>query len=206
MASRARSSPAPRAPGRPREFDIERAIDRAIDVFRQRGFHATSIGDLQHAMAITAGSIYKAFKDKRAVFVAALDRYMASRDAAVDRRLAACRTGRERLSGLLTWYVEMSSGREGRLGCLVVGTAVEVAVLDREIAERIRTRLNRVESRIAEIIEAGKRDRSIRPTVDSAATARVMLCILQGLRVVGKLGRSDDDMRAVIEAALKLVD
>src|SRR6218665_3263436 len=64
----------PRSRGRPREFDRDEALDRAIRIFCQRGYHATSIGELGEAMGLTAGSIYKAFKDKRAVFLAALDR------------------------------------------------------------------------------------------------------------------------------------
>ncbi|WP_428115063.1 TetR/AcrR family transcriptional regulator, partial [Bradyrhizobium sp.] len=70
-----------RGPGRPREFDMDKALDRAIGVFRERGFHATSIGDLKDATDLTAGSIYKAFKDKRAVFLAAFDRYTSLRNA-----------------------------------------------------------------------------------------------------------------------------
>ena len=62
-----------RARGRPREFDIDDALDKAVRVFSERGYHATSIGDLAGAMELASGSIYKAFRDKRAVFLAAFD-------------------------------------------------------------------------------------------------------------------------------------
>src|SRR6516225_2999494 len=60
--------------GRPREFDIDAALDKSVRVFRERGYHATSIADLTEAMELASGSVYKAFKDKRAVFLAAFDR------------------------------------------------------------------------------------------------------------------------------------
>src|ERR1700761_1859071 len=62
--------------GRPREFDMDEALDRAIRVFCEQGYNATSIGDLIDAMGLASGSIYKAFHDKRAVFLAALDRHV----------------------------------------------------------------------------------------------------------------------------------
>jgi AcrR family transcriptional regulator len=68
------SSTASRGRGRPREFDIDAALDKSVRIFRERGYHATSIGDLTKAMELASGSVYKAFKDKRAVFLAAFDR------------------------------------------------------------------------------------------------------------------------------------
>src|SRR6202012_4020630 len=67
---------AARPRGRPREFDMDKALDQAIRVFSEHGYHATSIGDLIDAMGLASGSIYKAFRDKRAVFLAALDRHI----------------------------------------------------------------------------------------------------------------------------------
>jgi TetR/AcrR family transcriptional repressor of nem operon len=206
MARTSNSAPVTRGRGRPREFDIEQALGRAIGVFCKRGFQGTSIGDLEEAMGLTAGSIYKAFKDKEALFAAALDRYIALRDAQLLGRLDACRTGRERVRELLIHYAELSCGRQGQLGCLIVGTAVGVALVDPQVAERIRARLKGFEARIGELVEGGKRDGSIPAAIDSAATARVLLCLLQGMRVIGKVGRRRDEMLAAVDVALRLID
>src|SRR4051812_39907819 len=56
-----KSPPIARPPGRPREFDMDTALDRAVRVFSERGYHATSIGDLTAAMRLATGSVYKAF-------------------------------------------------------------------------------------------------------------------------------------------------
>ena len=62
-------------PGRPREFDLEEALDDAIEVFRARGYHGTSVQDLTEGTGLARGSLYKAFHDKRSLFLAALDHY-----------------------------------------------------------------------------------------------------------------------------------
>jgi tetracycline repressor-like protein len=64
MANRAFSFAASPSRGRPREFDIDAALDKSVLVFRERGYHATSIADLTGAMELASGSVYKAFKDK----------------------------------------------------------------------------------------------------------------------------------------------
>src|SRR6201991_2848414 len=71
--------------GRPREFDIDAALDKAVTVFSERGFHATSIVDLTGAMELASGSVYKAFKDKQSVFIAAFDRLQTARDETLRR-------------------------------------------------------------------------------------------------------------------------
>ena len=61
--------------GRPREFDIDQALDRAMGVFWQKGYEGASLQDLLGAMQIARGSLYKAFEDKHSIYLATLDRY-----------------------------------------------------------------------------------------------------------------------------------
>lgn len=191
-----------RSPGRPREFDMDEALDKAVRIFCERGYHATSIGDLTDAMELAQGSIYKAFKDKRAVFLAAFDRYKAVRGEKLDRVLQTGKTGLDRVRSALAFYVESSHGAEGRQGCLVVGSAAELATLDEDVARRVTAALNRNEALMTELIQQGQADGSIPARVDSKATARLMLCLLQGMRVVGKTGRTREEMAAVVEVAM----
>ena len=95
---------------------MEQALDRAVDVFSQRGYHGTSIGDLARGTELAQGSLYKAFKDKHALFLAALDHYRARRVEGMARAIGAGGTGRERLRRLLAFYAEdrRKAGRAGR--------------------------------------------------------------------------------------------
>jgi len=191
--------------GRPREFDIDGALDKAIRVFRERGYHATSIVDLSGAMELASGSLYKAFKDKRSIFLAAYDRYTATRAGHMQRVLATRQPAVQRLRDLLGFYAESAQGVEGRRGCLVVGSAVELAAYDPEIAARVNATLKRNETVLAELIRAGHADGSIARHIDAEATARALLCLTQGLRVVGKAGRSRADLVAAVDVAMRLV-
>lgn len=195
-----------RTRGRPREFDMDEALGKAVRVFRERGYHATSVADLTAAMGLASGSIYKAFKDKRAVFLAAFDHYKATRDGQLREAIQQGRNGRERLRNALDFFAQSSYGAQGQLGCLVVSGATDLATFDKEIAQRVTGSLARSETMLDELIRQGQADGSIPAAIDSRATARLMLCVLQGMRVIGKAGRSRKDMQVVADAAMKLLD
>jgi TetR/AcrR family transcriptional repressor of nem operon len=195
-----------RTPGRPREFDMDLALDRAVHVFSERGFHATSITDLTEAMELTAGSIYKAFKDKRAIFIAALERQHANRTEELLLALAAMRTGREKVRATLTFFANASCGTAGKLGCLIVGTAMELSTLDADIAEHVTASMRARERQIAEFIRLGQADGTINTAVDVKAAARCLLCLVHGLRVIGKTAPPRAEMLATVDIAMKVLD
>src|ERR1700730_17401848 len=144
-----------RGRGRPREFDIDTALDKAARVFRERGYHATSVADLTEAMELASGSVYKAFKDKRAVFLAAFDREGTIRGEKLRQVLSTAKTGRNRIRSALIFYAESSYGTEGKRGCLVVGGAAELATFDAEIAQHVTTALRKTEALMADLIRQG---------------------------------------------------
>ncbi len=206
MSRTAKATEVPvRARGRPREFDMDEALDQAIRVFCEQGYNATSIGDLIDAMGLASGSIYKAFRDKRAVFLAALDRHIVLRKEQIAAAARSSKPARERLRDVLVHFVEVSKGIEGRRGCLVVGSAVELAILDREVAARVNASIGKNEAFLADLIRQGQADKSIPAAIDPEETARVMVCLTQGLRVVGKSGRAPQDTAAAVDIAMKLL-
>ncbi|AWM06153.1 TetR/AcrR family transcriptional regulator [Bradyrhizobium symbiodeficiens] len=199
-----RSRSVARPPGRPREFDMDTALDRAVQVFRERGYHATSIGDLTAAMRLATGSIYKAFRDKHAVFLAAFERYTALRQEQTRSAARRGTNGRDRIRNVLLSYVAQSQGTEGRRGCLVVGSAVELSAVDSVVAARVGAQLETNEDFIAGLIREGQADGSIPGHVAADDTARLMICITQGLRVVGKARLPLDGAR-LVGVAMKLL-
>jgi TetR/AcrR family transcriptional repressor of nem operon len=205
MAQAAFSSTASRGRGRPREFDLDAALDKSVRVFRERGYHRTSIADLTAAMDLASGSVYKAFKDKRAVFLAAFDREAIVRWEKLRRILGTAKSGRDRVRVALSFIAESSHGVEGKRGCLIVGTAADLATFDPEVAQRVKAALERSEWLMVDLIRQGQADGSIPATIDRKVTARLILCLLQGMRVIGKTGRKRTEMRAVANAAMKLL-
>lgn len=173
--------------GRPRQFDLDVALDRAMLVFREKGYHSASISDLSEAMQLTAGSIYKAFTDKHGLFLQVFARYTSLRNHDLRQRLAQQPDGRARIAELLRFYLESASDMEGRRGCLVVGSTVELQLLDDELAAGVRAALLRNQQSILQLIEQGQQDGSINPQHDAQALGGVLLCLVLGMRVAGKM-------------------
>ncbi|MBY4606330.1 TetR/AcrR family transcriptional regulator [Rhizobium sp. 9T] len=194
-----------RSRGRPREFDMDAALDSALRVFSERGYHATSISDLTEAMSLASGSIYKAFKDKRGVFLAAFGRYRQLGRRRLEAMIASASTGREKVFQMVMYYTELSYGDAGRKGCLVVGGANDFALLDEETAAHVATAFAADERLMADLIRIGQADGTIPQTVDADAAALAFLCLTKGLRIIGKTGRSRQEMISAAEAAMKLV-
>jgi TetR/AcrR family transcriptional regulator, transcriptional repressor for nem operon len=195
-----------RGPGRPREFVLEDVLDKAIVVFSEFGYPATSLGKLTAAIGLTEGSIYKAFEDKRALFLAALERYVELRTAGLEQALSGAPTGFEKVRAVLELYVSYSHGAAGRRGCLVVGSAVDLASSDPEIAKRVDLIFKMHEKRLVNCVRQGQEDGSIRTDLDAKSVGRLLVCVLQGMRVLGKAGRSREDMAGPVEQALKLLE
>ncbi|PLR53636.1 TetR family transcriptional regulator [Chimaeribacter arupi] len=174
--------------GRPREFDRETALDLAMLVFREKGYHGASVSDLSAAMQLTVGSIYKAFHDKRGLFLQVFARYTSLRNKALSKRLAHQPDGRAKIAELLRFYLESASGIEGRRGCLVVGSAVELQHLDAELSALVQAALTRNLHSLQHLIEQGRQDGSVNPRHDANALSGVLLCLVLGMRVAGKTG------------------
>ncbi len=185
---------------------MDAALDAALLVFRDRGYHAASLAELGAAMNLTVGSIYKAFSDKRAIFIAAFDRYIGLRKLQLSRRLERAQSGLDKIRAMLDFYADSSHGPEGRLGCLVVGSITELSLFDAEITGRLVASLRRVKKQFRDFIELGKSDGSVSATIDPEASASLLLALVQGFRVVGKTGRTRAEMMTAVNEAMRLLE
>lgn len=191
--------------GRPREFDTDLALDNAMTVFREKGFHAASVSDLSQAMNLTAGSIYKAFTDKRTLFLNVFERYTSLRNAQLRQQIEGLTTGRERIAEVLRFYLKSSHEIEGRRGCLVVAGTVELLTFDNEVATLVRQAITRNKAFLTSLIEQGQHDGSVSATLDPDAASMLMLYIVLGMRVAGKV-ENNPDGDPTLELALKILD
>src|ERR1700741_4210261 len=125
--------------GRPRSFDTEAAVERAMAGFWSRGYHGTALPDLLRATKLSRGSLYAAFGGKHALFLRALDRYIADALARIDVELGPRHAPVDGLRTFLAGYVDRTRGAGGRRGCLLVATAMELAGHDPDVEGRIRS-------------------------------------------------------------------
>jgi TetR/AcrR family transcriptional regulator, transcriptional repressor for nem operon len=188
--------------GRPRSFDAEAAVERAMDAFWSHGYHGTSLPDLLRAMKVTRGSLYAAFGDKHALFLRALDRYIADGltrlDAELDPRKSAIAGVRACLAG----YADRTSGDKGRRGCLLVATAMELAAHDADVHNRIRNFFKAMEKRLAVALARAQVAGELADGVKPSSAARLLVCMAEGLRVVGKTCPERATTQATVDALL----
>lgn len=199
-------APATQSPGRPREFDIDDAVRDAMDVFWTRGYHATSLPDLLGGTGLSRGSLYKAFGDKRALFLRALDLYAEEGLEALGSTLQAPGSTRQAIRTALLRYVDLSAGDKGRRGCLVVATASEMTMHDPEIAARVQRMFRRIQDLLEATVARGMASGEFPTGHRPRDLARFLLCQVQGMRVVGKSGSNRSDMEMVVDIALRCLD
>lgn len=192
-------------PGRPRVFDEETFLDGAITLFRSQGFSGVSISDITAATDLTTGSIYKAYKDKKGVFARALDRYVLLREEHLKTRLERASDGKEKIAELLKDYVELSQGRDGKLGCMIVSGITDIDRLG-TVAGILEKQLSKRRRDLEDLITEGKRDGSISITTNVTAAAEVILALLQGMRVTGKASTLTSNGDDFVAQALKLLE
>jgi TetR/AcrR family transcriptional repressor of nem operon len=173
--------------GRPREFDQEAVLSAAAKAFWEHGYHATSIDVLCEATGLLRGSLYGAYGDKRGILLAALARYSEERIARLAGSLDADQPGRQVLRDALLYYVETAADLNRARACFITNTALELAPLDREVAELIE----RIFRRMAELwAGAAARARAggfLAEGLDERTAGNFLLCVVQGLRVMGKI-------------------
>ncbi|PIT02304.1 TetR family transcriptional regulator [Bradyrhizobium nitroreducens] len=188
--------------GRPRAFDVEAAVERAMDVFWSRGYHGTALPDLLRATKLSRGSLYAAFGDKHSLFLRALDRYIADALARIDFEFDPRKDPVDGLRTHLAGYVERTSGANGRRGCLLVATAMELAGKDAEVCRRVASFFKAMEGRVADALSRAKAAGKLADGVEPASAARILVCFVEGLRVTGKTAPARAASQATADALL----
>ena len=185
--------------GRPRAFDAEAALDRALDVFWSKGYEGASLSDLTDAMGINRPSLYAAFGNKEALFRQALDRYGEVTGQLMQEALSEPRV-RAAMERLLFGAVEIPVDRPAR-GCLLVTGALseECKGVQQELNRRRAAREEALRARFERAQEEGDLPADACP----AALAGYICVVLQGLSVQAAGGASGEELRRVVEVALQ---
>jgi AcrR family transcriptional regulator len=189
-----------RGRGRPRSFDRETALEKAILAFWERGYEATSVSDLTRAMGIGAPSLYAAFGDKRSLFDEVVRVYGTRYGSFGDRALTEEPTARAAVERMLreaaTQYTE--PGRPH--GCLVIHAATNCTTpeVEESLRERRNANIAAFESRIKAGIAAGE----LPVAIDAAALARHTGAIIQGMSQQARDGATKEELEALAEVAM----
>ncbi|MEV4898313.1 TetR/AcrR family transcriptional regulator [Nonomuraea sp. NPDC055795] len=190
---------------RTKEFDPDLALHRAMELFWRKGYEATSMADLVEHLGVARASIYATFGGKRELYLLAYERYL---ENGVDftRRLGGPGPVLPAVRDLVRQYAEEAAHDAQRRGCLVVNTAVELAPHDTELARRVRVNWDFVEDSLAAALSRARERGELTEDKDPRALARLLLVVLQGLRVIGKASDDAARVRDAAEQALSLLD
>lgn len=187
--------------GRPRGFDVERAVRKAQDVFWRQGFDATSLSTLAAAIGVHKPSLYAAYGDKRDLYLAAYDAY--HRDAG---KLVANALGRSGFQEALTAFfaadVELFLADDGR-GCFMLATAVPLAQGDDQIAGRVRDALGALRQAITVRVQQASCDGELSEVVEPATATDLMMSTHIAL---ANRARSGEAKAAMEETVRRLID
>lgn len=189
--------------GRPREFDKEQVLDKALHVFWKRGYEGTSLSDLTEAMGINRPSLYAAFGNKEELFKLALDRYVEKGPGSVHRASLLQPTARAVVESLLTASATMLTDPSNPPGCLAVQGALSCGEASESIKQALCERRSLGEQQLRQRFERAKAEGDLGPDSDPAGLARYVMTVMQGMSVQAAGGASRADLLAVVDMALK---
>ncbi|SNB55591.1 transcriptional regulator, TetR family [Arboricoccus pini] len=193
-------------PGRPRGFDFDTAIERAVETFALHGYHGTSVQHLTEATGLARGSLYKAFADKRDLFMQALEHYTLQSQHRLAQALVQPGPVKEAIRGALAGYGRRCVSWRGRRGCILTTAAMEMVPQDPEIDAVIGRMFRRIQDLFAAAIIRGQANGEISCDLDERAVARFLLTVVQGLRVLGKTGPDEAAIDEVVVLAMRALD
>jgi AcrR family transcriptional regulator len=188
--------------GRTRQFDLDEALDRALEVFWARGYEGATLPELTRAMGINRPSLYAAFGNKEQLFRKALEHYQTGPQLFLSEALSQP-TARAVAEAVFSGFIRMQRGRATPRGCLIVSGALVCG----EEAEPIRQELARLRQAVVtafrERFERAVREGDLPAGTDCATLARYIATVLNGLAVQAASGATEKELRQVAAMAMR---
>jgi TetR/AcrR family transcriptional repressor of nem operon len=190
---------------RTKEFDPDAALQRALELFWERGYEATSMADLVARLGVARASIYATFGGKHELYLKALERYLETTDPNIVTALSQPGPVLPTLRALVRSYAEQSAS-EDRRGCMVVNAAVELAPHDAAAARFVESSWSHLETALTSALVRAQAQGELADAKDPRAIARLLLVLLQGMRVLGRTSGGGARLRDAAAQALTLLD
>jgi AcrR family transcriptional regulator len=195
-----KSETAPALPGRPRAFDADVALERAMHVFWAKGYEGASLANLTRAMRINRPSLYAAFGNKEQLFRKTLDRYMDGPVAYFGKALAAAKA-RDVVEKIFLGTARMADDPRIPAGCLMVQGAL--ACGDASVQKEVAARRAAVEVVLCRRFQRAKREGDLPKNSDPTELAGYVMTVVRGMAVQSAGGGSSDQLRRVAHIALR---
>jgi len=187
-----------------KQFDRDQALDKALQLFWEQGYEATSMQDLVNAMGINRASLYQTYGNKQALYLASLDRYAAQILALVTGLLDKPGSPLSKLRDLFVHVIEQSL--QGNMqGCFINNTAVELGPHNAKLAEKIRDIWGQFEDIFATRLQQAIEQHQLAADTDPHQLAQVLNINLQGVMVKTKANSDKAELIRAVDALFDLI-
>jgi len=191
--------------GRPREFDRDEALERAMQLFWVRGYEGTSMSDLTQALGIGRQSLYGTFGDKRRLFLACMDRYVDGVvKFAIFDPLALEGSPLQNVGRVLDAWEGYAKSSEFR-GCLLGKSLGELGQREPALDLVLRSKLDRVEQAFERALRLAKKQGELLPSADPRMLARALTTFAQGAGMVCQVWREPEVIHQTLQGARALL-
>ncbi len=192
---------------RPKEFAEEEVLEKAMQVFWQKGYYNASMQDLVDGMSICRASLYDTFGDKHALYLKALDHYRTVNARAMEKTIASAVTNRNKIKAIFHWLIEEIVMDPDQKGCFMANAALEMLPEHGQtVGQLVDTNFMDHETAFAQLLRQGVASGEFRATLPLADTARFLLGTTAGLRLIGKTQRDRDALIGMVRVALSVLD
>src|SRR3984885_53496 len=196
------SARARRDRGRPREFDRDQALGKAMRLFWSRGYDAISMADLRAELGITQASLYAAFGSKEQLFRDAVDLYRQTAGFSTTDALAKRVNAREAIHAMLQAAVDAFSAPDAPGGCLLILGATNCAVENKAVQDHLLFIRRQISQAILNRLKKGQQDGDVATTMPLAALAAYYTTVLHGLALQSRDGASRKTLTQIVELAM----
>ncbi len=190
---------------RPREFDPDDVLDKAVLLFWRKGYEATSVQDLVEELGVNRGTMYNTWGSKHGLFLAALDRY---RDRVADRLLGGLERSRDGAASIRKFFDGLiavaTTGRDLR-GCLMTNSAVEVGLRDPEAAARVRSYLEGMEAAFFHALSRAAARGELKRGHDLRKLARFLTLSAQAILATGRASPPAELLTAHVDIVIAVL-
>jgi TetR/AcrR family transcriptional repressor of nem operon len=195
--------PLEQAVARPCSYDRQALLGCAMALFWERGFGGTSVDDIVQAAGVSRSSLYAAFPDKNALFLAALEHYL---DTVTNAKLEQLSRGERAAPAIRRFLLALAAERPAANapahGCLLTNTAVEIGAGHEKVADHVRDAFLRLERVLADRLEQARAQGDLIEGAEPEQLARQLVTFIQGLRVMTRLGVEPRALRDAVQSAL----
>jgi TetR/AcrR family transcriptional regulator, transcriptional repressor for nem operon len=192
--------------GRPREFDFNDTLERAMQTFWAKGYEATSLDDLCAATGLGRSSLYAAFGDKQNLYLSALAHYESAAVGRITAALSASKSPLEGIAAFIDRIIGDIVAGPGRRGCFIGNCAAELARQDRAMASHVRQSMDRIQNTFRMALVQAKDAGQLPKHADVDALAAFLMSGIQGLRLVGKANPDRAVLKDIATVMLRCIE